>query len=90
MLVTLIRLDGNEKVTGQWTQQADQAHPEPGLIDVTGHLDGPRFMFRTRLPDGSFTVLPVRSKTRREELKEVKETRAWTTAELQDAIAELL
>ena len=83
----LVKLDNLKKVITQWEQEEDQDHPEPNLIDVSNHPDGPKFMGRTQLSDGSFTPLPLPPKTRRQELKD-KAT--WTVADRNEAIRLLL
>lgn len=83
----LIRLNADNKVTAQWNQEDDQAHPEENLLDVTNHPDGPNFMGRTQLPNGSFTPFISPPKTRREELKEKQN---WTVADRNEAIKLLL
>ena len=86
MRIILIKLDSNNKVITQWEQEHDQAHPETGLMDVTNHPDGPKFMGR-QLSDGSFTPYSEPPKSRREELKGILEARSWTQEERDEVLA---
>lgn len=82
MINILVRLDVNKKVNAQWRIEDDQDEPEPNLINLTNHPDGPNFMGRTQLPDGSFTPEIIPPKTRRQNLKEKPN---WTPAEREEA-----
>jgi len=86
----MIRLefDSNNKVIAQ--RNDAQVKKLDAWPEYTDHPDGPDFMGRTLLPNGSFTPpIPV-VKSRREELKEIRDQRPWTPVEFQEAIAELL
>ncbi len=77
---TLVRLDRNRKVNAQWETDHD---PEPGLMDVTNHPDGPNFLDRTHdLDTDTFSDVVVPAPTRRQELKEIT---TWTDAERLEA-----
>jgi len=88
MKVTLLRFDFNRKVIGQWEQEHDQVHPYPDVEDFTGHRDGPKFMRRIHNPaTDTFSPIIVRSKTRRQILKEITN---FTDDERDEAIRALL
>jgi hypothetical protein len=80
----LIQLDGTTVIA----QRNDKAiASDEGWIDVSKHPDGPDFMGRTQLADGSFAPIVPAAKSRREILK-VKAT--WTVEDRDEALKILL
>jgi len=80
----LIRLDAQNKVINQGSPALSaEAIIDGGWIDVTNHPDGPNFMGRTQLPNGSFTPFIPTPPTKREALM-LKPSGQWNIKDIAD------